>query len=335
MGLVKSYGFDVMPLISRSPLHAQSHEHDLANYLRLRALCAKARALVFDGGFISESVYRTALEGAVTGIWIRRGLWQWGKDISVALDREKAFARVIVPSEAFEELNGVLSHGERVYPVGPVVQRVTLPPRSRVKLRALLADRYGRSFDRLAVSLLGAGVATDRRMQVQTLCGIFERRSDTLHLVVAWPSTTLEPGWFGWHNTRVVRTHHAAVLAAAADLAVSAAGYNSVHEALYNRIPTIFMPQVETSLDDQCARARAACDRGLAAMLDSHELMKLERLIVRYFDEGEAEAVRARLTAADLPEPGTGRAAQLIEEVAYGRDSVDRARIPDQSPRRR
>ena len=39
--------------------------------------------------------------------------------------------------------------------------------------------------------------------------------------------------------------------------------------------------------------------------------MKLERLIVRYLDDGEAEAVRARLEAVDLPEPGTTRAAQF------------------------
>ena len=99
MGLVKSHGFDVMPLIGRSQLHAQSHEHDLANYLRLRALCAGARTLVFDGGYIFDSVYRTVLEGGVSGVWIRRGLWQGSQDNSVALDREKAFERVIVPRE--------------------------------------------------------------------------------------------------------------------------------------------------------------------------------------------------------------------------------------------
>jgi Glycosyltransferase family 28 C-terminal domain len=334
MGMVKSHGFDVMPLVSRSPSHAQSHEHDLANYLRLLALSGTARALVFDGGYISESVYRTVVEGDVAGIWIRRGLWQRGKDTSVALDREKAFARVIVPSEAFDELNASYSQGEHICVVGPVVQQVSLSPGSRGKLRARLADRYGRSFDRLAVSLLGAGVVVDRRIQIQALCGIFERRSDTLHLVLVWPSTTLEPGWFSWRNSRVVRTQHAAVLAAAADLAVSAAGYNSFNEALYNRIPAIFVPQVETQLDDQRARARAACDRRLAAMLEANELMKLEGLIARYFDDGEAEAVRARLAAAELPEPGTVRAAQLIEEVVYG-DPVERTGVPDRSAGRR
>ncbi len=54
MPMVKSHGFDVMPLVGRSRIHAQTHENDLANYLRLRALTAGARTLVFDGGYVFE-----------------------------------------------------------------------------------------------------------------------------------------------------------------------------------------------------------------------------------------------------------------------------------------
>ena len=260
MQLVKSQGFDVMPLVGRSPLHAQSHEHDLVNYLRLRALCAGARALVFDGVYVFGSVYRTVLDGGIRGVWICRGLWQATQDNSVALDREKAFDRVIVPGEAFEELNRSYSHGDHLHPVGPVVQTVTLSPGSKNDLRAGLAERFGKRFDRLAVSLLGAGVAADRGAQIQALCGLFERRSDTLHLVLVWPSATLEPAWFGWRNSRVVRTEHAAVLAAAADIAITAAGYNSFHEVLYNRIPAIFVPQTG-SLHGRPARPRPGSQR--------------------------------------------------------------------------
>ena len=335
MQLVKSQGFDVMPLVGRSPLHAQSHEHDLVNYLRLRALCAGARALVFDGVYVFASVYRTVLEGGIRGVWICRGLWQATQDNSVALDREKAFDRVIVPGEAFEELNKSYSHGDHLHPVGPVVQTVTLSPGSKNDLRAGLAERFGKRFDRLAVSLLGAGVAADRGAQIQALCGLFERRSDTLHLVLVWPSATLEPAWFGWRNSRVVRTEHAAVLAAAADIAITAAGYNSFHEVLYNRIPAIFVPQTGSLMDDQRARARAASERGLATMLEPSELLKLERLIARYLDDGEAEALRTRLAAAQLPDPGTTRAAQLIEELAYGPEAVERDSFADRATRRR
>lgn len=321
--LVKAQGFDVMPLLGRSRLHAQSHEHDLGNYLRLRALAAGARALVFDGTYVFDSVYRIALARDLAAVWIRRGLWPAGQDNAIALDREKAFDRVIVPEEAFDELNTAYSRGPHLFPVGPIVQALPPDEAARAALRAELAARYDRPFQRLAVTLLGSGVAAGRGAQVQALCGLFERRSDTLHLVVLWPNATLEPGWFGWRNTRIVRTGRAAVLAAAADLAVTAAGYNSFHEALYNRVPAIFVPQTGGFMDDQRARARAAAERGLAAMVEPDALMTLERLVSRHLDDGEAEAVRARLAAAELPSPGAARAARLIEEIADGPDALE------------
>ncbi|WP_299652891.1 glycosyltransferase [uncultured Jannaschia sp.] len=313
--LVKSYGFDVMPMISRSDAHRQSFENDLVNYVRLRALTAGGRSLVFDGGYVFDSIYRTILENRLRGIWIRRGLWQPAQDNSVALDREKVFARVIVPLEAFAELNTRYSHGDHVREVGPVVRRTTLSARERDTLRASLAARYGLDFDHLVVSLLGGGIAADRSAQIQALCGMTEPRSDVLHLVVLWPGARQEPGWFGWRRTRVVRTDRAGILLAAADLCVAAAGYNLFHEVLYNRTPAIFLPQTGAFMDDQNARARAASERGLASVVEPNELMRLERELNRFLSRGEAEATAARLARIDLPEPGNRAAARAIEEV--------------------
>jgi Glycosyltransferase family 28 C-terminal domain len=48
------------------------------------------------------------------------------------------------------------------------------------------------------------------------------------------------------------------------DLAVSASGYNSFHELLRFGIPTLFIPNQDTALDDQGARARFASDNAQA-----------------------------------------------------------------------
>ena len=109
MRRIKSQGFDVMPLIGRSPLHAQGHEHDLANYLRLRALCRRGahaglrRRIRLRLG-LSHRARRRASAASGSAAACGRA----SQDNSVALDREKAFERVIVPSEAFEELNDAL-----------------------------------------------------------------------------------------------------------------------------------------------------------------------------------------------------------------------------------
>ncbi len=271
----------------------------------------------------SIPIYRTILDHRLRAVWIRRGLWQSHQDNTVALDREKVFDRVIVPRDAFDELNVDYSSGPRVAHVGPVVRQLDLGAEGRTALRAELADRYGIAFERLVVSFLGGGVAADRGAQTQALCGMMERRTDVLHLVIVWPSAVIQPAWFQWKRSRVVKTHHASALAAAADLCVSAAGYNSFHEALYNRIPTVFVPQTGSFMDDQEARARAAVERGLAGMVEAHEMMRLEREVARLLDGAGAEEMRAALAAAELPETGGAAAARLIEEECDARPALE------------
>ena len=329
IGLVRSFGFDVMPLIGRSAFHAQPFENDLANYMRLRALTRGGRTFVFDGGYVFDSIYRTILENGLAGIWIRRGLWQAQQNNAIALDREKIFTRVLVPREAFAELNRAYSTGERVMEVGPIVNLAPVPRDRREGLRQALAERYGVSFDRLVVSLLGGGVAAERTVQTQALCGMMETRGDTLHLVVVWPGGKEEPGWFGWQRTRVVRTHHASTLIAASDLCIAAAGYNIFHEVLYGRNPAIFLPQAGPFMDDQRARAEAARDREIAGLVEPTELARLERMIARYLDLGEVEMLAARLSRTELPEPGNAEAAQRILEVHRGANELRTGDVAD------
>ena len=113
-----------------------------------------------------------------------------------------------------------------------------------------------------------------------------------------------------------MRTLESLSLAAAADLVISAAGYNTFHELLYNRIPTIFIPQVASYLDDQERRARAASDRGAAETVLAHELLLLERKIRDLLDGDGGERLRAELERLDLPATGNAAAASLIEKDA-------------------
>lgn len=315
MKMLQNYGFDTLPLVSRSGHHAREHENDLVNYARIAPTLADCAGLVFDGGYVFGSIYHPILDSGKPGVWIRRGLWQEGQNNTVALDREKAFSRVIVPAEAFEELNQAYSRNDRLHGVGPIVQTSEDPDGTRrAALRRAIAERFGVEFDHLVVTMLGGGVAADRSALTTAAAALMDRRARTLNLVVVWPTATVEPSAFGWKNTRVVKTHHAHGLVTAADLYISAVGYNSFHEAMYNAVPTIFVPQMASYMDDQAARARAAVDRGLAHMIEPHQVQTLGLRINTMLD-GEAQAIRDRLRAQSLPEPGNRAAARLIEEV--------------------
>lgn len=311
--LVRDRGFDCLPLVQKSPDHPEDHANDLVNYLRLRRVLRAGDRLVFDGGFVFDSIHRTILEHGLDATWIRRGLWQAGQALATALDRERAFARVIVPGEAFAELNTDRSSGAHVRSVGPIVQRLRQPDAaSRAARRVALGETLGREVGELVVTMLGGGVAADRTAQMQALAAMLDARPGCLHLIVVWPGAVAPAGLGSWKNTRVVQTQNALALCQLADLVISATGYNSFHELLYHAVPTIFVPQMATFMDDQERRARAASDRGLAETVLAHELLLLEREVRAFLDAGKADRLRSALAVVDLPAPGNDDAAAVI-----------------------
>ncbi len=316
--LIARAGFPATALVPRSDAHDAAYANDILNFLRLRRLVRPGDALIFDGGYVFDSVHRTIRERGARGIWIRRGLWQPGQDATNRPERAGAFARVIVPQEAFGELNDPAPWGgpgeTPVAAVGPVVR---FPPPGgefgRDVIRARLARSLGQDFDRLIVTMLGGGVAADRSAQLHAICHHAERRPGTLNLILVWPGSAVSPGLYLWKQSRVVRSLHALELCRAADLALSAAGYNSFHELIYAGVPAIFVPQMAPFMDDQDRRARAASDRGLARTVAAHEFVLLDRAMRDMLDEGHADDMRKALAAAALPATGTADAAAIID----------------------
>ena len=311
--LLNRAGFDAMPLIGRSP-HRGAIENDLVSHARLRSLTRGARGLVFDGGYVFDSVVQTVAERQLRAVWVRRGLWQDNQNNEVARDRQKVFDRIVVPAEAFDELNAPARAACRVVEVGPIVQPIRHDPAARDRLRAAVGVQVGRPAEQLVVTMLGGGVAADRRAHTTAIAAHLAGRTGLLHLIVVWPTSVADPAWFAFENTRVVQTHHAGALVSAADLFISAAGYNSFHEALYGGIPTIFVPQMAPFMDDQRARAISAAERGVALLTEPWEILRLTQLIDECL-EGRQTELRSALDRLNLPEPGGAAAARAIEEV--------------------
>ncbi len=314
IGMLTASGFDTVPLVSRTQKQA-SHKNDIVNLARLSAAAKEAKITVFDGGYVFDSVMRAAADHGRRSVWVRRGLWQASQNNQVALDRQKTFSRIVVPSEAFDELNAPARYDENLVQVGPIVQQTLQDTKEKATLRKQLEDNLGLHGKHLVVTMLGGGVAADRRAQVNTVCAHLEGRSDVMHVLVVWPTATTDPGWFQYQNTRVVQSVHASVLVQMADLFVSAIGYNSFHEALYGKVPTIFVPQMASFMDDQRARGKAAADREVAIMLEPWELLTLTKKIDECLD-GQSDVLRENLRGLNLPEPGIGAAAQSILEIA-------------------
>ncbi|MBF9031730.1 hypothetical protein HKCCE3408_15120 [Rhodobacterales bacterium HKCCE3408] len=311
--MLSAKGFKCFSLVSKSDVHTDTFANDIINYRRIARNLTRDDHLVFDGGYVFDSLFRGILESGARGTWIRRGLWQPGQMERTPVDREHVFQQVIVPSEAFDELNSPISFGPNIKPVGPIVARTRLSPDDIAPMRDKLARKTGYPFEKLVISMLGGGVAADRTAQVKTVCAHLATRPDILHLVVVWPNAKIAADLFQWPNTFVVRTKQAIDLCVAADFVVSAAGYNSFNEIIYHRVPAIFIPQMAGFMDDQESRAKSAADRGIAALVDAEQLLKLRHELDAFIGGDRIPSIATAFETVTLPERGNRQAAEIIE----------------------
>jgi UDP:flavonoid glycosyltransferase YjiC (YdhE family) len=68
------------------------------------------------------------------------------------------------------------------------------------------------------------------------------------------------------------------------DVAIIAGGYNSYHEVVHHKLPSICIPNTKTGMDDQLARANAAGLAEAMIVLESPEPSELEEAIERILD---------------------------------------------------
>ena len=85
------------------------------------------------------------------------------------------------------------------------------------------------------------------------------------------------------------------------DFMVSAAGYNSVHEAVLAEVPTLWVPNLNTQTDDQAARAGFLAAQGAGLSLEN---------------PGPAELAEALAQMASADE--RGKMAQRCRELSFG-----------------
>ncbi|MFB9069916.1 glycosyltransferase [Citricoccus parietis] len=90
------------------------------------------------------------------------------------------------------------------------------------------------------------------------------------------------------------------------EFAVTAAGYNSVQEAIALDLPSILLPNDRTVTDDQVRRALSVDEEGLARTVRSAEGLR-EAITAQAAGDGRA-------AEAPLPADGGAQAAELLAD---------------------
>ena len=275
---------------------------------RLDELLRRVRpdVLVFDGTHPYSGLdVALAAHPAVRSVWSRRGMWKPGRNVD-QLAKAAWFDAVVEPGDLAAAADRGATAGTagavRLRPV-TLLDRVDLTARDRA--RAALGLPTGGP---MALVSLGAGNINDTGDEVGAAAAALQEHG--IGVCVTTPAIAERAP--AHQDVHLVGHFPLSEHLAAFDYAVAAAGYNSFHESLRFGIPTLFVPNPHTSLDDQVARARHAADSGWALTADTLTRGQAPGLVAALVERGAALAEAAR--AAD-PGNGAADAAGLIAEL--------------------
>lgn len=279
-------------------------------YFRARTSEAVERlqpaVVVFDGTWPYKGIPGVRDDHPhVPWVWSRRGMWYQGQNRD-QLAKAGWFDLVVEPGDFAAPADRGVTAGAPATRVGAVtlLDPEDLSDRAAAR-RTLGLDPAAPT----ALVTLGAGNINDAtsttRMVVDAL------RALGLRICVTRPEIA-ERGGVVDPDVDVVSSYPLSRHCRAFDLAVSAAGYNSFHELLRFGVPTLFLPNPNTALDDQRTRARYAADQGWAHSLDEPEPHAIRKLLGDLLENGSSMV--GKVQAAD-PGNGAGPAMAAVTEL--------------------
>jgi len=274
--------------------------------LRLTLRTYRPQVVVFDGTWPYAGLVKVLTESPdVRSVWSRRAMWR----ATVAgdhLDVARLFDLVLEPGEyAGERDVGATTRRTDATRVGPIT---LLDPNQ------LLSREDAR---------VGLGMPAQGRALLLTLgAGNINDISTDVGAVVSAVRAE-HPGWGVWltrppiaergqdlAGVSTLQVYPLARYLRAFDGAVAAAGYNSYHELLGAGVPTVWVPNLDTSTDDQAARACFAAERQVGWCVT--DVPRQVSPVLRELVDDDVRASRSATAVATYPVNGAGQAAALV-----------------------
>lgn len=238
--------------------------------------------------------------------WLRRGMWLRGRT-QEQLAKSPKFDFVIEPGDLAADADQGPTAGLEAIRVRPVSLLDVVPLLGRDEASALLGLDSTRPTLLIGIGPGRGGATTGARHAALQEALDFGGWQVGL---VSSPLTTGEteeiPGVVQLKGVFPLMRHLAAF-----DAAVSAAGYNSVHELIPAGIPTLLLPKSASRTDDQIARASYLAEHGMALMAHDGDIEGV-RSQVRKLLGSDGERLRETLSATAI-DTMTGGAREVAE----------------------
>lgn len=268
----------------------------------------KPSIFVFDGAY----PYRGMLNAiktrvGVTRVWVRR-ITRKGKD-SAPVDSYSHFDRIVVPGDLIEPNMEELAKWpvDEINLISPLlsVSRSDLHPRGELRSRLGIPSEAT-----VCLVSLGAGEINDiEDLRKFVLEGLLNRG---VYVIIA--DSMLKPmkSTFEDEKVRVVQSFPIMRNRNCLDFAIIAGGYNSVNECLLLRLPSMIIPNYETSRDDQPGRATQAAERGGAILVEKADRGIIGLALDRICDPDVRSEMAERLVMNVSDDGGESLAESLL-----------------------
>lgn len=310
VGVVEHHGFPYEYIPSRGALQVRANQWNPYFASRLTKLITTygASGLVFDGIFPYQGLTQAIRNTRVRAIWVRRAMW---KDHipPPAPSKSEAFDRIIEPGDYAEALDtGSTSQLTDAVRVAPIVNVSfdDMLTRDDARSRLGLPPAGG-----VALVTLGAGNINDiTDIQTHVIRSITSLPGNWTVALTKAPISDLDVP----QNVTSLSVYPLAKYGLAFDFAVAAGGYNSFHESITARLPTIWIPNSDTQTDNQVARCEYAARAGIGISLKQPSSDTIERAV----RELSIDAVRERMRSKHahiLREDGAEHAASIVNAV--------------------
>ena len=244
-------------------------------------------------------------------VWVRRGFWQKTPQRFALNLQSKMMDLIITPGDFGQSYDkGPTTNRNDSTLVKPISIYNPSNSLSKSEARKVL----GIDPDRPAVLVqLGIGEADANAKLTAALIGLLSWPNLQVILTkdpIDSQGKNLAPAGL---DIKVIRYFPLANVLNAFDAAICAAGYNSVHEELAAKVPTLFIPNTRGT-DNQAARAAWAADNKMALTVDQSNLKQIQEKAAKL----ALQNVRDELAANCLklpPVSGAVDVAQIYKEL--------------------
>ena len=237
--------------------------------------------VLFDGVAPYNGIINALMNfPTVSAGWLRRGMWLRGRN-EVQLSKSSAFDFVIEPGDIASAADTGPTAGLDSIRVPPVSLLEMVPILGRDEAAATLGLDPARPSVLFGIGSGQPGEDEEARTAArEQALRHSEWQVATVSSPLASSGRTQPSGGVPIEGVYPLIRHLPAF-----DAAISAAGYNAVHELIPAGVPSLFVPKSASQTDDQIARAIYLADHGLALTALDHDLASVRSQVERLLGE--------------------------------------------------